>query len=194
MGELKHFNLKLFLDKYKIDTLIETGTYKGDAVAHALQFEFKKIYTIELIEEFFNESVNRFKNNNKITLINNNSKEGLVEIFSKYNVGNCLFWLDAHLPNLYQNKYSGDYKNKKELLIPLEEELKVIIQNKDVSNDVFIMDDLRMCERGNYRAGNWEGVINAGVGGINFIFNILGNTHNIERIYDDHGYVLCTPK
>lgn len=194
MGSLRHFDLKYYIEKYNIEFLIETGTYKGDAVAYALQFNLKNIHSVELIENFFHESNNRFKNNNRVTIINNSSKNGLIEIFSKYSIGKCIFWLDAHLLNLYQNKYSSDYKNKKELLIPLEEELKVIVQNKEFSNDVFIIDDLRIYERGNFRNGEWLKVIESGHGGIEFIFNLLEKTHTIQRIYDDEGYILCLPK
>ncbi len=194
MGSLRHFNLKPFIQKYDINYMIETGTFQGDAVAYALEFNFKNIYTIELIKEYYEYCCKRFEGNKNVVLLNNNSKDGLLEIFKKYDVGNCIYWLDAHLPNLYNKSYSGNYLNEKEILIPLEEELKIIVSNKNISNDVFIIDDLRIYENGNFQAGNWSDAINAGVGGINFIYEILGKTHTIEKLYDDHGYILCIPK
>ncbi len=194
MGELKHFNLNDYIQKYNIEYLIETGTYHGDAVEYALKFKFKKIYSVELLKENYEFSVNRFKNNEKIVLFNNTSRNGLLEILIKYEIGNCIYWLDAHLPNFYNKFFGKNYKEEKDILIPLEEELKVIVANKDVSKDVFIMDDLRIYETGKFQAGNWNDAINAGVGGIDFIYNLLGKTHDIQKIYDDHGYILCTPK
>lgn len=150
------------------------------------------IYSIELIEEYYNYCSEKFKNNKNVFLFNNTSSNGLQEIFSKYSVGHCLFWLDAHLPNYYKNNFSNEYEKNKKLLIPLEDEIRIIVEKKNVTNDVFIIDDLRIYERGNFQCGNWNEAIIAG--GIDFIFNMLENTHNIQRLYDDQGYVLCTPK
>jgi hypothetical protein len=194
MGSLDHFNLNNYIQKYNIEYLIETGTYKGDAVQYALQFNLKNIYSVELIKEFYEYSSKRFENNKNVKIINNTSKKGLIEILSKKEIKNCLFWLDAHLPNFYQKQYGGDYNKNKELLIPLEDEIKTIIANKNISNDIFIIDDLRIYEIGNFQKGNWNGVIIAGVGGIDFIYELLGKTHTIQKLYDDEGYIICTPK
>lgn len=194
MGDLKHFDLNQFIQKHNVVDMIETGTYKGDAVAYALHFNLKNIYSVELIKEFYEHSSKRFENNKNVRIINSTSKEGLIQIFNNHSVGNCLFWLDAHLPNFYQKQYGDDYKKDKDLLIPLEEEIKIIIANKDVSNDVFIIDDLRIYETGSFQKGNWNGAIVAGVGGIDFIYKLLDQTHDIKKLYDDEGYILCTPK
>jgi len=192
MGELKYFNLNNYIEKYNIEYVIETGTYRGNAIEYAIKCGVKYIYSIELIEEYYNYCCEKFKNNKNVFLFNNTSSNGLQEIFNKYNVGHCLFWLDAHLPNYYKNSFSGEYEKNKKLLILLEDEIRIIVENKNVTNDVFIIDDLRIYERGNFQSGNWnEAII---TGGINFIFKMLENTHNIQRLYNDQGYVLCTPK
>jgi hypothetical protein len=194
MGKLSHFDLNGYIHSYGLNHMIETGTYLGDSVAHAIQFNFEKIYSIELVEDFYEKSSNRFKYNEKVIILNNTSKDGLVKILTNYDVKNCLFWLDAHLPNFYKSEYSSDYKKDKDLLIPLEDELRTIIKNKNIMNDVFIIDDLRIYELGNFQKGNWTGAMDSGVTGIDFIYELLGNSHNINKSYDDEGYIICTPK
>jgi len=194
MGNLKHFELNKYIQKYEIEYMIETGTYLGDAVAYALNYNFKAIYSVELIKEYYDLSCERFKNNINVLLFNNTSQNGLEKIFSDHNIEHCLFWLDAHLPNFFKKEYNSDYKNNKDLLIPLENEIRIIVSNKEISNDVFIIDDLRIYESGNFQKGGWDDVINAGVGGIEFIHELLGKTHDIEKLYDGEGYIVCTPK
>lgn len=194
MGSINKFNLQDYIDKYNSKYFIETGTYKGDGTSYAGSFKFDKIFSIEIIKEFHDLNVLRFKNDENIKLLNNNSIDGLKEILSENNIGSTIFWLDAHLPSFYSNEYSTDYVGEKETLIPLEEELIVIKNNKDITNDVFIIDDLRIYERGNFKNGEWLDVISSGFEGINFIHNILSETHNINKLYDDEGYIICIPK
>jgi hypothetical protein len=194
MGDLSHFNLNNYVLRYGLKYMIETGTYKGDAVAYGLNFGFEKIYSIELLKEFYDNCYKRFENNEKVYIYNGTSENGLIEILQNNVVTECLFWLDAHLPNSYTSGYGSDYVKDKNILIPLENELKIIVENKNVSNDVFIIDDLRIYETGNFQKGSWSVVIDAGIGGIDFIYQLLGNTHDIQRLYDDEGYIICTPK
>jgi hypothetical protein len=194
MGSINNFKLHDYINKYNSKYFIETGTYRGDGTSYAKSFNFDKIFSIEIIKEFHDLNVIKFKDDENITLINNNSIDGLKEILSENNIGSTIFWLDAHLPSFYSNEYSTDYAGDKETLIPLEEELIVIKNNKDVTNDVFIIDDLRIYERGNFKNGEWLDVISSGFEGINFIYNILSDTHDITKLYDDEGYIICIPK
>lgn len=194
MGNLNRFNLNEYIEKYNSEFLIETGTWRGAAVEYALNFKFKKIYSIELLKEFFDDCVEKFKKNDNVVLFNDTSPSALLKIFSENEIGNTVFWLDAHLPDQYDKTIQSNYKENDELLIPLKGELISIVNNKDISNDVFIMDDLRIYEKGSFKKGEWSKVIDSGHGGIEFVFELLGETHNIERLYDDEGYIICTPK
>lgn len=194
MGNLSHFNLKDYIQKYNSKFLIETGTWRGAAVEYALTFGFEKIYSIELLKEYFDSCVEKFKKYDNVVLLNGKSPECLIEILKNNDIKNTIFWLDAHLPDQYDKTIPSNYKENDELLIPLKSELKNIVENKDVSNDVFIMDDLRIYEKGGFSKGEWSKVIKSGHGGIEFVFDLLEKTHDIQRIYDDEGYILCTPK
>jgi len=197
MGELKKFDLKYYIDKYNIKTFIETGTYKGDAIKYALNFGFEKIFSIELITSIYQECVEIFKNEDRVILLNDNSINGLKKILTSYNVGITLFWLDAHLPQIHKefdNSIEINYNKNKDILIPLEKELYTITNNKDFSKDVFIIDDLRIYERGPFERGEWLEIINFYPDGIKFVFDMLDKTHFIVCSYNDEGYIICTPK
>jgi len=194
MGQINNFNLQDYINKYSSKYFIETGTYKGHGLLYAKSYSFEKIFSIEIIKEFHDINTLNFKDDKNITLINDNSIEGLKKLLTNQNIGNTIFWLDAHLPSFYSNEYNTDYVNNKDTLIPLEEELIVIKSCKDISNDVFIIDDLRIYEKGNFKNGEWLDVINSGFEGIDFIYNILSETHNITKLYYDEGYIICIPK
>lgn len=194
MGSINKFNLTEYIQKYNSKFFIETGTYKGYGLEFAKSFPFERLFSIEINKLFHTENLVKFNNDNNVTLINNDSINGLEDILKNNKVGNTIYWLDAHLPNFYSNHYSSDYVNEKDTLIPLEEELKVIKKYKDITNDVFIIDDLRIYERGNFRSGEWLDVINSGFEGIEFIHQLLSDTHDIHKNYEDEGYIICLPK
>lgn len=196
MGTLKIFNLEKYITEYNIDTFIETGTYLGDSLDYASKFNFESLYSIELLDEFYNKCCDRFNKNSKIFLIKNNSVDGLMSIVSKIENKNCLFWLDAHLPDFYDKKYGDNYIENEKLFVPLEQELLILKQNKNLNNDVLIIDDLRIYENGDFQSGNWNGYLkkNKSNKGIKFIFDILSETHVVKKDYRHEGYIICYPK
>lgn len=194
MGTLTKFKLNEYIEKYILTDFIETGTYLGDGLSYAKNFKFKNLYSVELIEQYYNHCCNRFKEHNNIKLYNGKSTDMLSLILTENNVGNTLFWLDAHLPQFYDSKYGTNYNKNKNTLIPLEEEINTIYNNKNINNDVIIIDDLRLYETGNFESGNWLDVINCGYNNIDFIFKNFGKTHSIQRLYENEGYLICLPK
>jgi hypothetical protein len=193
MGTLTSFSLSSYIESYGIETFIETGTYKGDGLEYASRFGFKNLFSIELMDKFYLESLGRFSGDPRVSIIKDTSIDGLEKI-TKEMESKCIFWLDAHLPNFYDPSYGNDYSGQKELLIPLEDELKVIKNNKDIRGDVFIIDDIRIYENDNYQSGNWTDTEETKVRGIDFIRDILSETHNIQKDLRDEGYLICTPK
>lgn len=191
MGSLTNFNLKEFIDKHGLTHFVETGSYKGDSLNFACGHNFEQLYSIELLPKYYEHCLNRFKSNQKVSLINDNSINGLKSILGKLN--NTLFWLDAHLPNFYDVTFNSNYIENKNILIPLEEELKEIVKNKNILNDVFIIDDLRIYEKNNFEAGNWEDVVNLNFN-TDFIYELFEKTHNITKLYENEGYIVCEPK
>lgn len=194
MGHVDRFDLNKLIKEYNISIFIETGTGIGVSLEYALKFPFKKFYSIEIIEELFNVAKNKYGGDNCI-ILNKTSKEGLNQILTELGDNkNVMFWLDAHFPgaDFQLSSYSSTKDN--ELRIPLESELREIKRVRDTTNDIFIVDDLRIYEDGNFSGGNWVDRRTLGGNGIGFIYELFGDTHEISRDYRDQGYIQLLPK
>jgi hypothetical protein len=204
MGRISDWPISDLKEKYNLKIAIETGTYKGGGARHLSKI-FDKVYTIELMEATFN-CVN-FSREPKILDFLGKSTDVLPEILKDNLDVSTLFWLDAHLPSFYGHTQDAGTE------LPLEEELSLIIKHKDVSNDVFIIDDLRIYEDGPYAHGNWSSTLlpdgffaifdKGGMraisktdpvgGGIDFIYDLFQKTHSIEKDYRSEGYLALKP-
>lgn len=191
MGTLRKFNLNYFIDNYKLSTFVETGTFKGDAIDYALNFNFSKIFSIEINEKFYNEAKERYLNETKVSLFLGDTSKDFPILLSNINENeNCLFWLDAHLPSHY-----GINTEELETVIPLEKELNYIKNHPSFSNNVYLIDDLRIYENGQFSSGNWDYIRkNYILNGIDFIEKLFKDTHIINKTYDDEGYLIIVPK
>jgi len=194
MGLLNTFDLNQYIQKYNTSIFIETGTGIGQGITYAQSFPFKQLYTIEIIKKLYDENVIKLKDN-KTELILNNSISGLTEILSKVlQTDTILFWLDAHFPGAdYQ---MGNYADtwEKNIKTPLEDELILISSIRKNNKDVFLIDDLRLYEDGNYDCGSIDRTKYGNCNGVEFVFNLFSNTHDIVKSYKHEGYLIVTPK
>jgi hypothetical protein len=85
MGELRFFDLSDTVKDYNLDIFIETGTGEGGAIDSVLKYNFKKLFSIEIVKELYDKCVSKFKNNSNIELLNLDSYEGLNIILNKLN-------------------------------------------------------------------------------------------------------------
>lgn len=194
MGYISQFNLENIISEYKITTFLETGTWLGDGLSYAANFGFNELYSIELLDSNYKHCLDRFNGNDKIKLIHNNSIDGIKQLGIDLKGKNCLYWLDAHLPDFYDSSFTKKYSENEKLSVPLELEIKTLQSIKDISNDVFIMDDLRIYEVNDYESGNWTEYINQNDSGIKFIYELLSDTHEISKDYRNEGYIIALPK
>lgn len=129
---VKQVTIKEYQNKYKYAVLVETGTYLGDMV-EAQKKRFRKIFSIELGIDLFNEATKRFKNDKNVTIIQGDSGKVLPQILSEINEP-AIFWLDGH--------YSAGITAKGEKDCPIFEELDAIFDSKKL-NHVLLIDDAR---------------------------------------------------
>jgi hypothetical protein len=129
---IKQLVITKYQNQFKLDTLIETGTYLGDMI-FAQKEIFPKLISIELNEKLFQRAKERFKNYDHIHLYQGDSGVVLKEILSK-TFNPCLFWLDGH--------YSGDITSKGQLNTPILNELNFILTHS--SEHVILIDDARL--------------------------------------------------
>jgi hypothetical protein len=132
-----------------------------------------------------------------INLIHGESADKLPEAI-EISEGNILWWLDAHVPKRGARFEQDKEATTEELLhrdvaFPLERELGVIKAQRDISGDVFIIDDMRLYDKNGSK--NWyveRGYDNPGTS--DFITSELEATHTIEKIHKDSIYLIALPK
>ena len=194
MGQLKNFNLNTYIDKYNCQIFVETGTGTGEGLSYACNFPFHFLFSIEIYKEVYDVVSQRFSNNANVKLINSDSITGIEEIFKEHSEKNCLFWLDAHYPGADYGYQTNLAEKNIEIRTPLEYEIKKISGLKNISNDVFILDDLRIYEDGPFQSGNLPEELKTPGRNINFIREIFDETHTLQKMYGQEGYMILTPK
>jgi len=111
--------IKYLRDKYKVKTLVETGTFKGiNAELHAKNFEY--VFTCEKIKEYFLAATQRLRGYTNVYLCNKDSKLFLKQ-FNEMEEP-VIFYLDAHF---------YDAKLPKSKRFAVLDELKSIKGRKD---------------------------------------------------------------
>jgi hypothetical protein len=181
------FDIKDFKSKYGLTAFVETGTWRGAAVEYARVSGFEKIYSIELHQDFWDKACKKFSEYPHIKILKGASIDVLPVVLPDIAPDKTLWWLDAHLHETY-----GVDKNLADSF-PLEKELKNILATRDISGDVFIMDDLRIYEDGPFTSGFCPHQHQSPLRGIEFIYDLMGQTHLIEKRYDHEGYVVAIP-
>lgn len=194
MGLVKRFNLQRLLREYNCSSFFETGTWKGDSVAYATQFDFDKIFSSEIVPDIAKRASSRFSGDKRITIINENSVRAL-EDYIKEIAGNCIFWLDAHFPGSEEGLNGYNDEKNEVLKYPLHKELEVIANKRKGYNDVILIDDLRIYEENDYANGNMPSNIERPTEkDSSFVEDLFSSTHHIFRSMKDEGYIYMLPK
>jgi hypothetical protein len=129
---LKQMTVLYYAVTYRVDVLVETGTFKGDMI-WAQKDYFKKIYSIELSEPLYEQAKKRFRNNNHVHLLQGDSADKLKVVVDQL-TSPALFWLDGH--------YSGDITSKGDKDCPVLSELSYIFNSP--YHHVMLIDDARL--------------------------------------------------
>lgn len=129
---VKQKAVKKYAHFFRLDTLVETGTYLGDMV-YASKNSFEQIYSIELSPYYFKLTKERFKHHKNIQIIKGDSSKELKKILTKVKKP-VLFWLDGH--------YSSAKTAKGKLNTPIVAELNSILKHS-IKSHVILIDDAR---------------------------------------------------
>jgi hypothetical protein len=186
MGVLKYFDL----NKYNADILIETGTGIGNGLADSLHYNLKHYHSCEIEPSLYERNKERFASNENVSLYCSDSLtflENLLPTIPKET--KIIFWLDAHFPG-------GDYitgifsSEDNDVNMPLTREMAIIDKYRFDSDDVFLIDDLRLLVPYGNQKQILENCHNLYINypGLDFL-NPRKDTHNINLFYDNEGYV-----
>jgi hypothetical protein len=193
MGFISQFDLRRIIQEYTIRYFFETGTWKGDAVAFALQFPFEKIISAEIVPGIAREASLRFQEESKVKICEASSTNTLLSELP-FLEGNCLFWLDAHFPGADAGLEGYDAMPDEEIRLPLEQELTVIHRLRQHFRDVIIVDDLRVYEDGPFENGAAPAdTLPKNNRNLEFVNRLFGTTHIQLKSYKNEGYLLLVP-
>jgi uncharacterized coiled-coil protein SlyX len=78
-----------------LTTFVETGTFEGEAVAR-MRDTFSDIHSIELSDTYYADAVERFKDNDAISLYHGDSAVVLRSLARTVEARSTVYWLDAH--------------------------------------------------------------------------------------------------
>ena len=127
---LKQKVVREYGEKFRLKTLVETGTYYGEMVA-AMKRHFDCIYSIEFVRALAERAQRKFAHDKHVRIICGDSRVVMPEVLALLN-GPALFWLDAG--------YYG-WVGKKEDQQRLSAELEMILSHP--FPHVILLDDAR---------------------------------------------------
>ena len=206
MGLLKQHKLTDYINKYNLKYYFETGTGKAECLEYALRYPFEEYWTVDIDEDLIEESFNKFRNMSKnINLLIGKSTEIIDEYVPQIpKESPTLFYLDAHFPGADFQKctYEESIREHKKDAFPLEEEVDVILEKRDISKDVFIIDDLVLYEEGDFECLKvgcvWEyGWLQEELDlktDSKFLYEKFEKTHDFKKDLRSQGYLIITPK
>lgn len=206
MGLLREHKLTDYIDRYNLKYYFETGTGKAECLEYALRYPFEEYWTVDIDEDLIEESFNKFKNMSKnINLLIGKSTDILDEYVPQIpKESPTLFYLDAHFPGADFQKctYEESIREHKKDAFPLEEEVDVILEKRDISKDVFIIDDLVLYEEGDFECLKvgcvWEyGWLQEELDlktDSKFLYEKFEKTHDFKKDLRSQGYLIITPK
>ncbi len=129
---LKQQVVRAYAAQFGLQTLVETGTFKGDMI-HAVEREFKEVHSIELGRDLYEEAGRRFAGLSHVHLHHGDSATMLPEVLQKLH-SPALFWLDGHFSKGITARGAKD--------TPIIEELEAICRHK-AKGHVILIDDAR---------------------------------------------------
>lgn len=190
--------LKEVIETFNIKNFVETGTGLGESLSYIINLEIDdiNIYTIEVIDEIYNFIVDKFNIFKNVNLIKGYSHIEMSKILEKLSPLPTLFWNDAHFPGADYGINEATYTSETDAIkrIPLETELRIIKESgRDISKDVFILDDLRVYKDGPYESGNWDMREVCGGDSIDFVYDLFKDSHFIIESYLSQGYLILFP-
>lgn len=198
MGSITRFDLTTLIREHGLKAFIETGTGTGASIQHARGFPFDIIGTCECEHDLARDAMRNFRHDSRIEVFQQDSVTFLHMACRLMNQSYpILFWLDAHFPGADYGLRTYAAEEDADRRLPMERELEQIITWRRRNRDVIICDDLRIYEDGPYAHGNLPTDLRhlcPADRNIDFVFQLMGQTHHIERLYEHEGYLLMTPK
>jgi len=143
MSRLIDFPLRQYIDKWHLAQFIETGTFEGAGIKEVIDEGITNIFSCD-VQDFFIKDPVKFSESVNVNLYIGRSVDLLPKMLKDATDDPALIFLDAHCdPKLFRG-FLKDIDTDDGDPLPLLTEVKVLTENRDISNDVIIVDDLHL--------------------------------------------------
>lgn len=195
MTELHDTKAQHYKDTFDLECFVETGCYRGDGIKTAIDMGFDPVISCDINQSWLAHCASRFVSDayrNRFSLHAGASHVALPPMCREAE-GPTLFFLDAHLPEMYGMASPSSLE-----VMPVLAELAAIRQNKaEFEHDVIICDDMRIIKSDdNPRWRPGETICCEPVEGlsIQMLRSVFNQTHDV--VLDPHaeGMLIFTPK
>ena len=195
MGQINHpVKLEQMLKNFGIKNFVETGTGDGSSMDKVLMTEIvDNAYGIELDDELYDNLEKAYDDVDYMHLYKGYSEDEMVNVMDDIDEEPALFWLDAHFPGADYGPAGYGAEQDVNKRLPMETELRIMKEKRDLSKDIIFMDDLRIYVDRNFVAGNWDQRKMYGGDGYDFVEELIGDTHVLVEHHADQGYLLAFP-
>lgn len=142
MSDLSAIYLRDLRQRYGLTTFVESGCYRGDGIAAALEAGFELALSSDIAPVHAKLSIDRFRGDDRVRITVDSSTSALREQMPLIR-GQALFWLDGHFPG----HYGLHELESPETKFPLVKELQMIRELRPpFGRDVILADDMRVVD------------------------------------------------
>jgi hypothetical protein len=195
MGTISHFDIDRGMQVYNLDHFVETGTGRGDGLSFACSLPFKTLWSSEIDPITIQLAMNRIEDH-RVTLFHGASTKMLDCLWRIPKEERILFWLDAHFPGAQHGFKGYADEEDEDLRLPLKHELALIKKHRALDQDVIVIDDARIWLDEPFESGPIPDFLlpcRPTELGIQFIYDLFADSHRIDVIHDDQGYIVLSP-
>ena len=122
MNNPSWWDYRSLFERYRngADIFFETGTHRGESVRDALELGYKKIISVEILQELQQRNQEYFARDDRVYLFTGDSNDIMPEMLKLVDAP-ALFWLDGHfehgLPVWRELEYIGEHAIKQHTII-----------------------------------------------------------------------------
>lgn len=187
---------KALVDIFELETLVETGSWRGDSIAYALnELHMVDAVSIELSDAYHSQCVNRFEGDRRVML--HKGRSHIVMQAAVMNItSNCLVWLDAHIPDYYECQVEDPMD-----VYPVPAEIRALKRHLvTFDSSVIICDDLFLIPGDDNPCWGGPGSVEpearqAKHTSLTEIMSLLQQTHHCEVFTDTpQGFLVASPR
>jgi hypothetical protein len=198
MGTLAHFDVGALMARYGLLHFVETGTGRGEGLAHAARFGFRTLRSCESVPVLAQAAQEAFASDSRVSVYSGHSRNFLDHVCADTPIGEpILFWLDAHFPGADYGLAGYGAEPDENMRLPLPQELVTIAAKRPQARDVILIDDLRIWQDGPFGSGNLPPNVRPWCPKMrdsSFFLRLMGAEYGVKFDFADEGYVTLTPK